>query len=287
MKLTLMYITNKPDVALIAQRYGVDRIWIDLETLGKEERQKNRDCVKSHHSVNDIKAIAPLLDKAEMLVRVNPWNANSVEEINQVIDAGAQLVMLPMWKNVSEVQSFVQAVNGRAKTILLLETKEAEDCLDEVLEVSGVDEIHIGLNDLHISYGLTFMFELLSNGTVERICRKIGAKGIPYGFGGIAKIGEGDLPAEKIILEHYRLGSQRAILSRSFCNTDLIVSSQEIEETFRKNMVALRNFETYAASVDKATYEENRCEVKQCVDRIVTSILEKRRNGKSTANKTD
>ena len=37
--LTLMYITNNPDVALIAQKYGVDRIWIDLEYKGKEERQ--------------------------------------------------------------------------------------------------------------------------------------------------------------------------------------------------------------------------------------------------------
>ena len=41
MPLKLMYITNNPQVALLAQKYGVDRIWIDLETLGKEERQKN------------------------------------------------------------------------------------------------------------------------------------------------------------------------------------------------------------------------------------------------------
>ena len=34
--LKLMYITNNPSIALIAQKHGVDRIWIDLETLGKE-----------------------------------------------------------------------------------------------------------------------------------------------------------------------------------------------------------------------------------------------------------
>ena len=44
-------------------------------------------------------------------------------------------------------------------------------------------------------------------------------KGIPYGFGGIAQLGQGTLPAENIIAEHYRLGSSMAILSRSFCNT--------------------------------------------------------------------
>jgi hypothetical protein len=61
------------------------------------------------------------------------------------------------------------------------------------LESSGFDEIHIGLNDLHLSYGMTFMFELLTNGTVEMLCNKFKESGIPYGFGGIAKIGEGIL----------------------------------------------------------------------------------------------
>ncbi len=113
MPLKLMYITNNPQVALLAQKYGVDRIWIDLETLGKEERQKNIDSVKSRHSVNDIKTIAPLLNSSEMLVRVNPWNEGSVDEINRVINAGAQLVMLPMWKTIEEVELFIREI-GRA-----------------------------------------------------------------------------------------------------------------------------------------------------------------------------
>ena len=55
--LTLFYITNKPEVALIADKYGVDRVWIDLEVLGKELRQKNLDTVKSKHSISDIERI--------------------------------------------------------------------------------------------------------------------------------------------------------------------------------------------------------------------------------------
>ena len=74
MFLNLMYITNNPDVALIAEKYGVNRIWIDLETLGKEERQKGMNTVKSKHTVDDIKKIKPLLTKAEVLVRINPWH---------------------------------------------------------------------------------------------------------------------------------------------------------------------------------------------------------------------
>ena len=39
MALTLMYITNNPITAQIAQEAGVDRIWIDMEYIGKDERQ--------------------------------------------------------------------------------------------------------------------------------------------------------------------------------------------------------------------------------------------------------
>lgn len=272
MSLKLMYITNRVDVALVAEKYGVDRIWVDLETLGKEERQKNMNTVKSNHCVEDIRTIKPFLSKSEMLVRVNPWNENSVKEINDVIDAGADIIMLPMWKSVNDVQNFLNVVNKRCKTTLLLETKEAVDCLDDVLNYCDMDEIHIGLNDLHLSYGLTFMFELLANGKVEEITKKIRNKGIPYGFGGIAKLGEGDLPAEKIVMEHYRLGSTRAILSRSFCNTDLVKNIDEIDKVFEKNIKDLRNFEdSFVGNID---FSKNHEEVKQLVDLIV-----KRRKG--------
>ena len=268
MSLKLMFITNDLPVALIAQKYGVDRIWVDLEILGKEARQPNMDTVKSFHSVSDIAKIAPYLTTSEMLVRVNPWHDGSIEEINSVIEAGAELVMLPMWKSPDEVKEFVDAVHKRAKTILLLETKEAVECLDSVLAIDGVDEVHIGLNDLHLAYHLSFMFELLADGTVEKICDKLRRKGIPYGFGGIARLGEGLLPAERIIMEHYRLGSTRAILSRSFCNTAAVSAIEDVESIFRDNMRRLREYEVSLPGLSDEAYLQNKAEVKSCVERI-------------------
>ena len=81
------------------------------------------------------------------------------------------------------------------------------------------------------------MFELLADGTVEELCVKFKLKGIPYGFGGIAAIGKGELPAEYIIKEHYRLGSTCAILSRSFCNTNIITDMDEIRSAFKKRCI--------------------------------------------------
>lgn len=268
MSLKLMYITNALDVALIAQKYGVDRIWVDLETLGKEERQKGLDAVKSHHTVNDIRTIKPHLSTSEMLVRINHWHEGSVDEINDVVEAGADIIMLPYWKTPEEVRKFVAAVRGRCKTTLLLETKEAVECIDEVLKIGGFDEIHIGLNDLHLSYGLNFMFELLTNGTVEKLCKQFALARVPYGFGGIAKIGDGAVPAERIIMEHCRLGSSRAILSRTFCDNTKIKSIDEIERVFSENMKKLREFEKSIEFLRDEDYLENRVALNTGVQKV-------------------
>jgi len=278
MSLKLMYITNDLDVALIAEKYGVERVWIDLETLGKEERQTGLDAVKSHHTVDDIRKIKPHLTTSEMLARVNHWYEGSEKEIEDVITAGADMVMLPYWKSTDEVKSFIEAVDGRCQTTLLLETKEAVECIDEVLAMGGFDEIHIGLNDLHLSYDLDFMFELLTNGTVEMLCQKFKAAGIPYGFGGIAKIGDGAVPAEKIILEHYRLGSTRAILSRTFCDNAKIGSLEEINRVFAVNMKELREYESFAASAPDYAYNKNREELSKAVKKVA-EVMHKKKHG--------
>lgn len=276
MALELMYITNSPAVALVAEKNGVDRVWIDLETLGKEERQKNMNSVKSHHTVHDVETVANVLTKAECMVRINPWNEKSIEEIEKVISAGADRIMLPMWKSAAEADAFLEAVNNRVATTLLLETKEAAECLDAVVRHPLIGEIHIGLNDLHLSYGLTFMFELLSNGTVEKLCEKMKSAGVNYGFGGVARIGEGMLPAERIIMEHYRLGSSRAILSRSFCNTEQITDIAEVEKVFFENMKILREYEKTMASKSERDFSQNKSTVADDVARVVAKIKERR-----------
>ena len=75
------------------------------------------------------------------------------------------------------------------KHVSFLETPTAVEELDSILAEGGIDYLHVGLNDLHLGYGKTFMFELLIDGTIERICDRIRAVGIPFGFGGIARLG--------------------------------------------------------------------------------------------------
>ena len=213
MALKLMYITNKPEIAQIAESSGVDRIFVDMEYIGKAERQGGLDSVQNHHTVEDVRTIKQTVESAEVLVRVNPIHeatdeyTSSKQEIDDVIQAGADIIMLPYITSVSQAEDFLSYVGGRAKTMLLIETPQSAEALDEILELDGIDEIYIGLNDLSLGYHKKFMFELLADGTVENLCLKCKLKGIPYGFGGVASLGKGMLPSEYIIREHYRLGS--------------------------------------------------------------------------------
>lgn len=276
MSLTLMYITNEPDVAQIAERAGVDRIFIDLETIGKEERQHDLDTVKSCHRISDIGEIKARLRNAELIVRVNKIHPGSAAEINEVIRQGADIVMLPYFKSVEEVKIFLDAASGRVKTNLLVETPEAVEHLDQILDLDGINEIHVGINDLHLGYHRKFMFELLADGTVEKICEKAKKRELKYGFGGIARIGYGALPAERILREHYRLGSTMAIVSRSFCDTGKIVDRDEISRIFSKGIKDIRTLEKEVSGEqekrNESYFEENRREVVRIVDEITEKI---------------
>ena len=256
--LNLMYITNNPQVAKIAENAGVNRIFVDMEYLEKEERQGGLDSVKNHHTIEDVKNIKATLNKAELLVRINPINENSEEEINAVIDADTDIIMLPWFHTSKDAETFIKLVNGRTKTLLLLESNKAVDCLDEILSLNGIDEMYIGLNDLSLCYGMKFMFQLMADGTVEKLADKIKEKSIPFGIGGIAQIGQGDLPAEYIIREHYRLGSSSAILSRSFCNTNNVEDYTKIKEIFTEGITQIRNLENECVNASESYFIENK-----------------------------
>ncbi len=278
MPLKLMYITNRPEVAAIAQKSGVDRIFIDMEYIGKDDRQGGMNTVQNHHTAEDVKSIKSITDKgdAELLVRINPiHNAaqghySSEEEIEAVIAAGADVIMLPMFKTRAEVDRFLKAVGGRAKTMLLLETAEAAENAEEIISAGGFDEIHIGLNDLHLALGKSFMFELFIDGTAERLVEVIKKYNIPFGIGGIARIGYGMLPAEYIITEHYRLGSTGAILSRSFCDANKATDMAELEGIFKTGVQNIRNFEKQAERFTKEQFAENIKATKELIQKIIS-----------------
>ena len=262
-----MILDNNIDNIKIYDEAGVDRIFLDLEINGKIQRQGHLDTVISTHEIGDIYKIKPILKNSELLVRVNPLHSNSSTEITKSIEYGADIIMLPMFKTGQEVRLFIDYVNKGAKTCLLLETAEALARIEDILEVDGIDEIHIGLNDLHLSMGLDFMFELMSDGIAEYLSNKIKEKNIPFGIGGVARMNEGMLPGHVIIKEHIRLGSQMVILSRTF-KRDIEVDSNIISKEIQK----LKFVENEAKNLTYDKLVENKALLKKLVKDIVAVI---------------
>jgi 2-keto-3-deoxy-L-rhamnonate aldolase RhmA len=278
-----MYITNNPDVAGIAQDAGVDRIMVDMEYIGKDERQKKFGTPQNRHTFGDVRAVRRVVDRAELVVRCNPIHSgvagypDSQMETERIINLGADIIMLPYFKSPEEVREHISYVDGRAKVYLLVETSQAVDHLDEILEIPGIDEIHIGLNDLGICYNKKYLFEVLTDGTVDRICDKIRRKGIPYGIGGVGVPGkpfcvsEHMVPAEMLVREQYRLSSSGVILSRAFCNTAKTQDLDEIRDIFEHGVANIRKVEKECleGGVD---YAANRQRLQQMVAEIVSKI---------------
>ena len=265
-----IYITNDPELAQYAQDSGVDRIMIDLEYLGKRERQGHLDTVISVHSLQDISKVRKVLHKSKLQVRVNPIHSGSEREINEAISRGADIIMLPMFKTRQEVERFISIINGRAAVSLLLETSQALVRVDDILRIDCIDEVYIGLNDLHLSMGLDFMFELLSGGIVDYLATKIKNKGIRFGFGGISRLGKGILDSRLILSEHVRLGSQVVILSRDFHgragSLDELKKLMNQEDEIKK----IRSYISYLSGLPEKELLRN----KEKISHIVSEYIE-------------
>ncbi len=265
-------ITNSTTLAKFAIDSGVDRIMVDLEKLGKFERQGHMDSVRSEHKISDIAAIRNAAPDAVVLVRTNPLNPGSASEVDAAIKAGADILMLPMFNTAKEVSEYSRLVASRVPIMLLAETVAAKDNLAECASVEGVQEVHIGLNDLSLQMGKRFMFELLVDGTVDQMAETLRRLKMPFGIGGVARIGEGLLPAEYILSEHVRLGSTAVILSRTFHRNIHSVAEMNSEMDFRSEICNLRRAYSNAQAFGPAQHAKNQEQVAKAVAQIRAAL---------------
>lgn len=236
---------------------------VDLETIGKSERQKNLDTVKSNHSFEDIIKIKRKLKNTstQLITRINPLHEKTKNEIDTAFSNGTDYIMLPMFTSKEEVEQVINFINNRVKLILLFETPESIHNVDTILNLNKIDEVYIGLNDLSIAYKLKFMFELLPSSTIEILAAKFKEKNIPFGIGGISRIGNGQLDPKLILSEHVRLGSSRVIISRSFTER-----AQSVDELIKimnfKEEISLLNAEHHSLKkLTQAQLEKNKMEL--------------------------
>ena len=239
----LLTITNMPELAARCDQLPGMRLFVDLERNGKAARQKGHDTFISTHHVSDVGHIKAVLKQSKLMVRVNPIQINNLAaskvEVDAVLDQGADMIMLPMFSLPEEMRAFAGVVAGRVPIVGLLETSGALNSLSEWIDTPGIQEVFVGLNDLHLSLGCHFMFEPLLQGHVERVAAVVKARDLRFGFGGIARMDEGVLPGHDVLAEHVRLGSGAVILSRTFNRADTHAG----EITFEQAVSSLRSAE--------------------------------------------
>lgn len=262
-----MLITNHPAVAHFAASIGVDRIFVDLELRGKIERQGHLSTVISRHSMDDVARVREAIPGHGLLVRLNPLWDGTADEVEKTVALGADILMLPMFRTAAEVESFVAIVAGRARVIPLVETAAASSIVASLARIDGVDELFFGLNDLHLDLGLPFMFSPLAYGLVEAMSVEASKRGVPFGFGGVARVGEGDLSGELVLAEHVRLGSSSVILSRTFMR-DFQPGHSESETALADEIAKLRREEVRLELRGPAERESDRQRVSSAVRMI-------------------
>lgn len=260
----LFQITNDPDFARRCDALPGLRLWVDLERLGKSERQAGQASFISSHALEDVGRIKSVLHSARLMVRVNPLNSNTSQEVNAVLAQGADLLMLPMFSAPHELDEFLRIVDGRVPVVPLLETAGALQTLPQWVGLPGLAEVFVGLNDLHLSLGCSFMFEPLVLGHIDRVASIARGKGLRFGFGGIARLDEGLLPGRDVLAEHVRLGSSAVILSRTFHRSDS-------QTSFESEVSALRHAEQQLAGAPARQIEADRSRIHGRIAEIAAS----------------
>lgn len=225
--------TDDPRLAQMADIAGIDRIGLDLEHIGKVERQGHFGNTRlSLHQLEQLPAIKSALSHAKLFVRTNPLHEKIKEEIEYLIANDTEVLMLPMFTHEREVEHYCELVAGRAEVVPLIETPGALRRRNEIINIPEIHEVFVGLNDLSISLGLQNHFQVISLPEFEDLSIKTRERGIRFGFGGLGRAEDSTLPIPSDLIYALQplFGCSSALLSRVFFQEDMANGQNLITE---------------------------------------------------------
>ncbi len=211
--LELIIFENDADKAQSYIDLGVNSCLVDFEVMGKDLRQLGFDTEINPGTLDDLSGIAGI-EGSKTWCRINRYGDHTKKEIEAVIGHGAKVVVLPMVKTLSEVDSFIRLINQRCEAAIMIETVEAAE-ISRGFNGLPIDYVYFGLNDYAISKGNPSIFHAVADGSVEKVRSNIfSAK---FGIAGATSVKRGyPIPSEMIIEELERLECDLTFLRRSF-----------------------------------------------------------------------
>jgi 2-keto-3-deoxy-L-rhamnonate aldolase RhmA len=162
-------LVRTAEIVTIAKTAGFDTFYIDLEHSALSMETTSQICISALNA-----GIAPFVRlpnlASDVIARILDGGAlgETAEQARQVVRAAkfpplgerSHGGVLPHMGFRSFPTSEVgEAVNDATMVVIMIETKEALDAIDEIAAIEGVDLLFIGTNDLCASLGIAGQFE--------------------------------------------------------------------------------------------------------------------------------
>jgi len=205
----LFLFTSELNLAKMAEQSGIDSVMIDWE-------RKTAESGSADGPVDTAQDLVRLVSELDIpvSVRINGAKDSLEDEVNIACECGAEYIMLPMAKHEDDVYRFIDLVNGRAQTIVQIETQQLVNRLGKFRNLRW-NHAYIGMLDLASSRGEDSIWPMLLDHTIESIVTTL--RGRSIGFGGITVVGGGSpVPFTMLLHEMTRLGCTFSFMRRSF-----------------------------------------------------------------------
>ena len=215
--LELIQITNDPAFARRCDALGGFRLFVDLERMGKAERQAGRNTFISAHRMEDVRRVKEVLLRSPVMVRVNPLNQSTAAEVEAALAQGADQLMLPMFTAAAQLREFLALVAGRVPVVALLETGAALASLDEwITRARAGRSVRGTQRPAPVAWAPLHVRTAGARGWWTGLRKRPGARACVSGSGALRGWTKGSSRARDVLAEHLRLGSGSVILSRTF-----------------------------------------------------------------------
>lgn len=207
----LLLFSKDLSLVEVADRAGMDGFIIDWED--RERFQRQQLAGEPVDTTDDLQRITSITQRP-VWCRINQPGEWTEAEVEQAIEHGADLILLPMVRSPDEVKHFLSLVAGRTQTGVLVETVEACACAPQ-LAALPLDRVYVGLFDLLRSRGGGDLFEPLTDGTVERLRHVFHTSA--FGVAGLTTVDRGaPIPCLELMAHLQRLGCDFTFLRNAF-----------------------------------------------------------------------